>query len=60
MIPGSTGGSGAVGDLHDVNAPTPSTNDVLVFDAAAGRWQASPAVNLPASNETIAMIIALG
>lgn len=36
-----TGGGGALDDLTDVDAPSPSDGDVLTFDSGSGDWIAS-------------------
>lgn len=45
-------------DIPDVNAPSPSNNDVLTWDSTPGEWVAAP---LPtASNPTESIIVACG
>jgi len=41
---GSSGGSSIdeLNDIGDVNVPSPSDDDVLYWDQAAGKWQAKP------------------
>jgi hypothetical protein len=42
--PGSSGATGVLDDLTDVNAPSPSDQDVLTYDSGSGLWipQAAP------------------
>jgi hypothetical protein len=37
----STGGAAALDDLTDVNAPTPSDGDALIWDSTPGEWVAA-------------------
>lgn len=54
------GGSGALDDLTDVDAPTPADGDVLTYDTGTSEWvAAAPTGGAPDASETVKGIVEL-